>query len=250
MKKQANTQKIAAVLPMRFNSKRLAGKQLQPVGNYSILELLVYQLKKTKSIHEIVFAISNNLGAELYVNLAKKMKVKYVLGNEEDVLGRIIKGAKKVNADAVLRVTAENPYIYWEGIDSLVKNHFEDNYDFSYHKDLPLGTGMEIINLQTLQYVHRVGKSKHKGELSTLYIYQNPKKFKIFEFKPEKLLQRPDLRLTVDTPEDLMVARMIQKGLKIKKQPVSLLKIINFLDKNPKIKKINLKISLKYTRFM
>jgi len=242
--------KIVAVLPMRFKSERIIAKQLQPVGNYSILELLVYQLKKSHLIHEIVFAISQNIGAELYVNLAKKMKVKYILGNEEDVLGRLIKGAKKANADIVLRTTAENPFIYWEGIDSLIQKHLENDCDFSYHKDLPLGAGMEIINLQTLQYVHRIGKKKHRGELSTLYIYQNPKKFKINEIKPEKLLQRPDLRLTVDTPEDLIVARMIQKGLKIKKQPISLLKIINFLDKNSKIKKINSKISLKYTRFM
>ena len=68
--------------------------------------------------------------------------------------------------------------------------------------------------------------------------------------KPQKLLQRPELRLTVDTPEDLIVVRMIQKDLKIKKQPVSLIKIINFLDNNPKIKKINSRISLKYKRYI
>ncbi len=43
---------------MRFKSERIIAKQLQPVGNYSILELLVYQLKKSHLIHEIVFAIS------------------------------------------------------------------------------------------------------------------------------------------------------------------------------------------------
>ena len=242
--------KVIAVLPMRYKSERLMAKQLHLVGDYSILELLVFQLKKSNLIDEIVFAISENIGAELYINLAKKMKVKYVLGSEEDVLGRLIKGAKKMNGDVVLRTTAENPYIFWEGIDPIIAKHIEGNYEFSYHKSLPLGAGMEIINLDLLEHMHKVGTKKHRGELSTLYIYENPKKFRMNEIKPSKKLQRPDLRLTVDTPEDLIVARQIQKGLKIKKQPMSLLKIINFLDKNPKLKKINSEISLKYTRYM
>jgi len=52
--------KISAVLPCRINSTRLLAKPLQPIGEFSILELLIEQLKKSKMISDIVLAISNN----------------------------------------------------------------------------------------------------------------------------------------------------------------------------------------------
>lgn len=103
--------KIAAVLPCRINSTRLLAKPLQQIGNYTILELLIKQLKKASLIDDIVLAISKNLGYELYIEIAKKTKTKFILGSEEDVLGRLISGLKLVNADTLVRITSENPYI-------------------------------------------------------------------------------------------------------------------------------------------
>lgn len=244
-----NSFKITAVLPCRINSIRLLAKPLQPIGKYSILELLIEQIKKSKMISDIVLAISNNFGNQLFIELAKKCNVKYVLGDEEDVLGRIIKGGKKVNSDIIFRTTSENPYIFWEGIDSLIKSHIQERYDFSYIKGLPLGAGLELINMKSLQLAHKMGSKKHKGELSTLYFYQNYKQFKINQIYPKKFLKRPDIRLTVDTPQDLWVARIIHENLGRGKQPIVLEKIIKFLDKHPEIKKINSDISIKYKRY-
>ena len=83
------------------------------------------------------------------------------------------------------------------------------------------------------------GKRKHRSELASLYIYEHRNKFKINEVKPKKELQRPDLRLTVDTPEDLQMMRLIDKFIGNHGNPISLRKIITFLDKNPDIAKIN-----------
>ena len=81
-----------------------------------------------------------------------------------------------------------------------------------------------------------------------MYIKQNQDKFKIHRFKPNKNLQRPKLRLTVDTPEDLQVARKIYHSLSKNGRPIPLKRIINFLDKNQKISKINSKIPIGVSR--
>ena len=75
--------------------------------------------------------------------------------------------------------------------------------------------------------------------MASLYIYEHRNKFKINEVKPKKELQRPDLRLTVDTPEDLQMMRLIDKFIGNHGNPISLRKIITFLDENPDIAKIN-----------
>jgi spore coat polysaccharide biosynthesis protein SpsF len=242
--------RIAAVLPCRIHSIRLLAKPLQLVENFTILELLIKQLKQSKHIDEIVLAISQSTGNDLFIEFAKKHKIKFVLGNELDVLGRLIKGVKNVNADILFRVTSENPYIYWEGIDNLIQNHLSGNYDLSFYKNLPIGASYELINLKSLEIAHKLGNAKHRSEYSTLYFFENPNKFSINPVLPKKSLQFPKIRLTVDTPEDLIVARIIHTRLGKKTNPIKLEKIIHFLNSNKKVLKLNSKIGLKYTRYL
>lgn len=233
-----NNKKIVTILPCRVFSTRLLVKPLQNIEKFTILELLINQLKKSKLIDENVLAIADTVGADLFVEFAKKHKIKYVLGSELDVLGRFIKTAKIRKADIIVRITSENPFIYWEGIDELISKHIKNNCDLSCNYKLPVGAGLEIINLESLTISHKKG-NKWDKEHCTPYIYKNPKKFKIQKHKPEKILERPDIRLTVDTPQDLWVAQKIYHKLGRNGKPIQLKKIIKFLDSNPEIKKIN-----------
>ncbi len=237
--------KIAAVLACRVNSTRLYGKPLQKLGKYTILELLVNQLKKSKLIDDIVLAISNEHGNDIFIDIAKKMKIGYVVGEEENVLKRLLKGATSVNADIVFRLSSENPFIFWEGIDNAIIEHIKGNFDFSLITPVPLGSGFEIIDFGVLKKSFLKDKSRKNLEHCDSYIINNKKKFKINVIKPMKSLQRDDLRLTVDTPSDLILVRKIMQHFKNSKQPKPLLKIIKFLDKNPKLKKINSDIKMK-----
>ncbi len=241
--------KIAAVIACRVDSGRLFGKPLQPIGKYCILELLLKQLEKSILIDDIILAISHNDGNEVFVNFAKKNNLKFIQGDDRDVLDRLIKGAKFVNVDTILRITSENPYIYWEGIDSLIKKHLDSNSDLTTFSDLPLGTSMEIIKLKALETSHESGTRKHRSELCTLYINENPKKFKILRIKPEKELCKPEIRLTVDTPEDLLVAKIIYESLNKKNDPIKIKKIIKFLEENSSISNINSDIPLRYKKY-
>jgi spore coat polysaccharide biosynthesis protein SpsF (cytidylyltransferase family) len=70
---------------------------------------------------------------------------------------------------------------------------------------------------------------------------ENQKKFKINRILPPKIFQRPEVRITVDSPQDLWVARIIHEQLGKGIKPISLKKIIKFLDNNPEITQINSK---------
>jgi len=242
------TKKVAAILACRVHSSRLFAKQLQLVGNYSILQLTLNQLKKSKLIDEIVLGISERPGNEVFINFAKEHQLKFIIGDDRDVLKRLTDGAKYVNADIVFRITPENPYIYWEGIDPLIKKHISGNFDFSILIDAPLGSGFEVINREALERSHKNGSKRHRSELCSLYIYEHQNKFKIHRFQTPKKIQRSELRLTVDTPQDLFVARQIYKSVGKNGKPVPLQRIIKFLDNHPDIAKINSNIPLGVSR--
>lgn len=245
----AKPRKLAAIIACRVGSERLFAKPLQKVGNFTILELLISQLRKSMMLDDIVLAISEKPGNEVFVNFAKEHKMKFVEGDDRDVLKRLIYGAKYVNADTILRVTSENPLIYWEGIDQLVKKHIEGNFDLSTFRELPLGSSLEVIKLEALEKSHKYGTKKHRSELCTLYINENPDKFKICRLVPKKELRRSDLRLTVDTPQDLWVSRIIYDSLSRKNWPIKLGNIIEFLDGHNEVKKINSNVPVEFRIF-
>jgi len=117
---------------------------------------------------------------------------------------------------------------------------------FSLVVPIPLGSGFQVINRSALEISHKYGTKRHRSEYCDMYINENKDKFKIYVFKPDKKLQKPQFRLTVDTPEDLIVVRKIYDKLGKKNNPISLRKIVKFLDDNPDIVKINSNIKMKH----
>lgn len=239
--------KVAAVIACRVHSSRLFAKQMQLVGNRPIIEHMINQLKASKKIDEIVLAISSKAGNEVFVEFARRRGIKFIIGDDTDVLKRLIDGAKYVSADTIFRITPENPYIYWEGIDDMIEKHLSGNFDFTDCYNLPLGSGYEVASLAAFERSHRDGDKRHRSELCSLYINENQKKFKIFHMMPPKELQKPELRVTVDTPEDLYVARTIYEKLG-KHKLIPLGRIIKFLDQNPGIAKMNSSVPLGVSR--
>ena len=233
--------KLVAILACRNGGSRLYAKPLQNLDqkkNISIIQYLINTLKKNKSIKEIGLAISKNEENIVYKKIARYNKIKFVLGDDKDVLNRLIKCAKKLNATDILRVTSESPFPYLERLSEIWKNHLLGNYDATFLDNIVDGCGYEIIKLDSLKISHKKGKTKHKSELCTLYLRENYKKFKINRIFPNKKYFRKDLRLTVDNPEDLIICKKIYKNIKNK---FKLNEAIQFLDKNPNLKKLTAK---------
>ena len=162
------------------------------------MRLFLNQLESSNLIDDVVLAISEKQGNEIFIDFARREKIKFVVGDYQDVLNRLIKGAKYVNANIIFRVTSENPFIFWEGIDTVIKKHLHGKFDFSFVENIPIGSGFEIVNLNAFEKSHQNGSKKHRSELCSLYIHEHQKDFKINKFHPPKNLQFPNLRLTVD----------------------------------------------------
>ena len=105
------------------------------------------------------------------------------------------------------------------------------------------GSGFEIFSLDSMKQSLKFAKGDAKEHV-TKYLRLNKKKFKIVKFSGPKTLFRKDLRLTIDNPEDLILCKAIYDKFKNDAPLFSLKKIINFLDKNPKYKKLTSKYTL------
>lgn len=235
--------KVIATLACRVQSKRLYAKPLQYIDidkEISILEYLVGFLKTCEGIDEIILAISEGLENKPFEVLAQKMNLQYVIGPEHDVQQRLIMAADKGNGDIVYRVTTECPFIYMDTFKDTLKAHINNKAALTVIEGLPEGTYYEIINLSDLKRAHAEGESRHRSELCTLYMCENPSKFYLQKLSTESIkLQRPDIRLTVDYPEDLIVVREVYRAIKREGSYIKVEDIIEYMDSNPKLKEIN-----------
>lgn len=231
--------KLIAALPCRNNGSRLYGKPLQNLDiekGLTVLDYIISYLKNMPIIDGIVLGISEGEDNLVYKSVAKKHDISFIVGSEKDVLYRLIQCGEHHDATDVYRMSTESPFPYFEIVDLAWSNHKKNNFDFTHLDNVPDGSGIEIISMDTLHKSHSNGEDRHRSEFCSLYIRENREKFKIQPLKAPKEVLRADIRLTVDYPEDLIICRAVFNEFKDLAPLIPLNKIINFLDSNKKLK--------------
>lgn len=230
--------RLVATIACRNNSTRLYGKPLQRLQDTTVIGFIIDRLKEQPEIDEIVLAISKETDNLIYEDLANERGIKFVYGTDKDVLKRLIDACRLGNGDHAFRITPESPFTYYEGLAAAWKKHLETEADYTTYAKLPDGVSFELIKLKALEISHEKGEDKHRSELCTLYINENRDKFILNILDVGKSLQRPQYRLTIDYPEDLMLCRKVVYNLGGDLRYIPYEDIINFLDENPKIASI------------
>ena len=244
--------KVIATIEARMNSKRLPGKVLKKLGKYPMLDILLKRLKKSKTLNNIIVATSINKKDDKIVNFLKKVNINFYRGSENDVTLRVIKAAQKYNADLIVQLTADNPFVDPKIIDYMV-NFFLKNlgkYDYvtncglgDYSKGhVPLGFNTQIFLFKHLKANYKYCNKNDLKEHPSLYFYREGKKKYKLKNLPLKKNLKTDLkiRLTVDTLNDLRLARLVFKKLGNNKNfEFGLKDVINFFNKNKSYLKIN-----------
>jgi spore coat polysaccharide biosynthesis protein SpsF len=240
----------------RMNSKRLPGKVLKNLGfGFSPLKLILCRLKNSSLCNNIIVATSTNKKDNKIVELAKKMGVHYYRGSENDVLSRLCNAVYKFEEDTIIQLTADNPLIDIEIIKFLVKYYnkqffkvdfLTNNNFFDIKSSSPLGTKVSIIKKKKLLQLNRLTLNKKFREYPSLFFYTDKKRrFRSKNIKmPKKWTFTSNVRLTLDTKEDLKIIKFIYKKLKSKIN-FSLIDIKKIINKYPEITLINNNIEQK-----
>jgi spore coat polysaccharide biosynthesis protein SpsF len=230
--------RLIAALACRNQGSRLYGKPLQNLQvdtGVRIIDNVIQCLKSIKSIDGIVLAISEGSENNVFVEVAHQYGIDFVIGDEHDVLARLIAAGDHSSATDIFRVTSESPFLYFEEVDAYCERYLASNLDALFLEPIIDGCGFEIISLSALKTSHALGSTKHRSEMCSLYIRENSTSFSVLRVEPPRIYQRFDLRLTVDNPEDLAVCRHIYQALRQHAPRIPLHEIVEFLDRNPEL---------------
>lgn len=236
--------KIIGVITARLASTRLPEKALIPIKGKTFLEHLVDRVSLSKTLDKIIITTSDNPLDKKIIGLAQNKGWYIFVGDEDNVLKRLIDVGEKNDASELVRITADNIFTDPDNIDRMVRSHIKNNADYTITSQLPLGITAEVISLSALKYLQKIaGNDPDVREHITPFIRNHPDLFKINIIQAPNKLQYPQYRLTCDHPEDLKVIIAIFNSLypaAVKEKRIfRLQKIINFLNTHPEITNIN-----------
>ena len=231
--------RLVAALACRAQGSRLYGKPLQHLDveeHVTILDHMIRLIKTLPPIQAIVLGISEGDANLPFLEVARQHGVDYIIGDQRDVLHRLVSCGRKAGGTDVFRVTTESPFTYFEAIDEAWRRHVSHGNDVTVVDGLPDGCNFEIFTLEALRRSHERGEDRHRSELCSLYIREHRDEFRVELVGVPSHLQRGDLRLTIDYPEDLVVCRRVYERLADRAPRIPLESIVATLDAEPGLK--------------
>lgn len=230
------SRKLVAALACRAGGSRLFGKPLQNLGTgTAILDHILSACRSMPQIDEVVLGISEGTENQVFMDLARKHGVGFIIGDQKDVLKRLIQCGRIAAATDVFRITTECPFTAWEMLPHVWDTHVREGNDITVTEFLPEGLNFEIYSLASLEQAHREGNDGERSEFCSAYARRCPERFKIRVIPCPDEWNRLDLRLTVDNPEDLILCRAVYKALADKAPLLPTGDILKFVDGHPEL---------------
>lgn len=119
--------KIVGVIPSRYGSSRFPGKPLQDICGKPMLWWVYQQVKKVKSIDEVVVATDNKMIFDMCKD--NDMNVMMTSENHSTPTDRLYEVSTKMDGDVFMFVGGDEPLIDPDAIDAVVpKNEVPEMY--------------------------------------------------------------------------------------------------------------------------
>jgi spore coat polysaccharide biosynthesis protein SpsF len=201
--------RVVAVVQARMGSSRFPGKMMAKLGDLELLSWVLSRVCNAKELDQVVLATSTSRDDDRLAELASNFEVLVVRGSQDDVLDRFTQAAKESKADLVVRVCADNPFVAAEEIDRLVVAHKSGSFDYSCNHQQRLdnryadGFGAEVLSTSLLNKISKLTTLTSHREHVTSYVWDNSAEFKIQAVMAPPELAFPEIKLDIDTPEDL-----------------------------------------------
>ena len=176
--------KVIGVIQARYHSKRLPGKVMAKIGGKPIIQHIWDRLLTCKNIDELVVSYGCKCGHSacggcvdfLGYCRANGIYVDMPETEECDLLGRHREVVVKRHGNAMVRVTADQPFIDPMHVEEMVEWFFDYiNIDGAVNwnpRSYPDGQDVEVITLRTMERLHNDSTCPREDWIT--YLVNNP----------------------------------------------------------------------------
>lgn len=194
------------ILQARMSSRRLPAKALARVGEWPVVEHCLRRLKAAGA-GDVILATTVEPDDDALEAVAARLGVPCFRGDAADVLDRFVRCANSRELHYVIRATADNP-----AVDVLAPGRVLDllrrtGADYVYEDGLPYGGAVEGVTCEALVRAAALARDAFDREHVTTLVRRRTDLFRVVCVPAPPPLVRPDVRVTIDTAEDLIRVR-------------------------------------------
>ncbi len=229
--------KSGILLLARTGATRLPGKLLMKVLGRPILEYQIERLKAARRPDCFVLCTTQLAEDEALIELASQNGLPTFRGNTEDVLDRMIQGAREYQLDLIVCIGGDDLLIDPVLVDVVIERFVKTSADFIYCADLPVGGTPFGIKTQALERLVEIktggtdGWERYFIETGLFQVEAIP--------PPDPILRRPGLRMTLDYQEDFLFFKAVIEELYPRKgSTFPLQEVITLIDQRPDIARL------------
>ena len=208
-----------------MGSTRLPGKVLRPVAGKPLLWHIVHRLKASRLIDEIAIATTINPLDDAIVEFGAAHGIAVVRGPEDDVLARFARAAETLDADIIVRVSSDAPFMDAGFVDHLIASMIEQGGDYVLMEEgAPCAhEGVDPLTRRGLDKLMMDARDDPAArEHVTGYFKLHPDFVPIARARAYPSLAREGGRLTIDTPDDLAFVEAVHARLEARAGEASL----------------------------
>jgi spore coat polysaccharide biosynthesis protein SpsF len=234
--------RVVALVQARNGSKRLPEKVLAPLGGRPVIAHVITAVSAAATVDEVVLATTDGPEDDALEQLGGQLGVRVFRGSSSDVLGRFVAAIEGDSADVVVRQTGDNPLLDPAIVDAGVAEFLKGGCDYvsnSEARSWPRGMDTEVLSRAALERSHVEGLRPEDREHVTVYVRTHPELFAIRQIRALAQETWPDLRLTLDTPDDLALLEKVFDALY---EPGRILRagvVIDWLREHPAVARLN-----------
>jgi spore coat polysaccharide biosynthesis protein SpsF len=232
--------KIIVIIQARMRSSRLPGKSMIEIDGRPILQYVLERVKKSKFIQQIYLATTKNAADDVLEQWANKNGITCFRGSETDVLDSFYQVASKVKPDSIVRITGDCPLADYNIIDKVIEGYLRQNCDYAsnvHPPTYPDGLDVEIFSCDAIIKAWQNAKLNSERQHVTPYIWKNPQIFKTCNIACQEDFS--NLRLTLDTAEDLKLLSLVIGACNQRKKYCDLEAILEIIKEHPEWAEIN-----------
>jgi len=181
-----------------------------PLDGIPMLEHDIRRAMAADRVDTVVVATTFHAKDDIVASHAKSIGAEVFRGSEDDVLGRMQGAAETYDADVVVRLTGDNPFVEPALISTAVE-HVESGADYASNKierTWPIGVDAEAFTATSFRRVEEAAREPHHREHVTPYYHENDDEFERVNVTVDDVFDNGlfgagvELRLTLDEYAD------------------------------------------------
>ncbi len=238
---------ILVVVQARAGSTRLPGKVLLPLGQSTVLEVMLARVQATRLGTRIVVATTEDPADDAIVAAANRAGAMVWRGHPTDLLDRHYRAAQALGAEHVAKIPSDCPLIDPRVIDQVLGWYLDHMDRLDYASNLhpathPDGNDVEVMRVSALADAWREATEPFEREHTTPFLWNRPERFRLgnVTWTPGRDGSRSH-RLVLDYPEDYEVLQHVYRAIGEARPHSSVERLVEWLDAHPDVAHLNAK---------